>query len=45
MEPLEEAGFFVAAGFFAAAAVFLALAGCFLVGLTGTASSEGSFAC
>jgi len=45
VEPLEEAGFFVAAGFFAAAAVFFALAGCFLENLPGTASSEGSFGC
>ena len=44
VEPLDEAGFFVAAGFFAVAAVLLALAGCFFVDLPGTAS-EGSFAC
>ena len=36
VEPLDEAGFFVAAGFFAAAAVLLALAGCFFVDLPGT---------
>jgi len=45
VEPLDEAGFFAAVGFFVAAAVLLALAGCFLVDLPGTASSEGSFAC
>ena len=45
VEPLDEAGFFVAVGFFAAAAVFLALAGCFLVDLPGTASCEDCFAC
>ena len=44
VEPLDEAGFFVAAGFFAAAAALLALAGCFLVDLPGSAS-EGPFAC
>lgn len=44
VEPLDDTGFFVA-GFFAAVTVLLALAGCFLVDLLGTASSESSFAC
>ena len=45
VEPLDDTGFFVVAGFFAAVAVLLALAGCFLVALTGAPSSEDSFAC
>ena len=45
VEPLDDTGFLVVAGFFTAATVLLALAGCFLVALPDTLSSEDSFAC